>query len=262
MRDNKRNIKTWHAIGREATRLVNALRKAMLDFCKKKRKTQRSLLIMNLIRRIECNSFAIISLAKVALQTNATPYLKLPIGLLLRSCFLDCISGLYISKLPLKDLNLYAQILREEYVKSCLEMEEVYMDKIADLHLPTDVLENLYTLQLEDTFLPYLSIDEEWEVDQSKIPWKVKVSDKHITIKQMKEVLAIDPSLSSIACKLYAYYKYFSQYEHFSDNGHGDSLADFGEDNVSYEKAMNALEEVVELLLKKVFSSQVHYLKV
>ena len=36
MKDIQRNIKTWHAIGREATRLVNALRKAMLDFCKKK----------------------------------------------------------------------------------------------------------------------------------------------------------------------------------------------------------------------------------
>lgn len=37
MKDKERNIKTWHAIGREATRLVNALRKAMLDFCKKKK---------------------------------------------------------------------------------------------------------------------------------------------------------------------------------------------------------------------------------
>ena len=77
----------------------------------------------------------------------------------------------------------------------------------------------------------------------------------------MKEALVTDQSLSPVACRLYAYYKYFSQYEHFSDNGHGDSLADFGEDNVSYEKAINALEEVVELLLKKVFSSKVQYLK-
>ena len=261
MKDIQRNIKTWHAIGREATRLVNALRKAMLDFCKKKRKTQRSLFIMNLIRRMECNVFAVILLAKFSLQRNGSVHLKLPVGLLLRNCFSDCILGLYVSKLPLNELKRYKMTLREEYVKSCLEMEEVYMDKIADLHLPNDVLENLYTLQLEDTFLPYLSIDEEWEVDQSKIPWKVKVSDKHITIKQMKEALVTDPSLSPVACKLYAYYKYFSQYEHFSDNGHGDSLADFGEDNVSYEKAINALEEGVELLLKKVFSSKVHYLK-
>lgn len=262
MKDIQRNIKTWHAIGREATRLVNALRKAMLDFCTKKRKTQRSFIIMNLIRRIECNAFAIILLAKVSCQRNGSVHLKLPVGLLLRNCFSDCILGLYVSKLSLNDLKRYKETLRKEYVKSCLEMEEVYMDKIADFNFPNDVLENLYTLQLEDTFLSYLSIDEEWEVNQRKIPWKVKLSDKHITIKQMKEVLAIDPSLSSIACKLYAYYKYFSQYEHFSDNGHGDSLADFGEDNVSYEKAINALEEGIELLLKKVFSSQVHYLKV
>ena len=261
MEDIQRNIKTWHAIGRETTRLVNALRSAMLDFCKKKRKTQRSLLIMNLIRRIECNSFAIISLAKVALQTNATPYLKLPIGLLLRSCFLDCISGLYISKLPLKDLNLYAQILREEYVKSCLEMEEVYKDKISDIGLPQSVVEGMYTLQLEDTFLSYLSFNEQWELYPNQIPWKVELSDKPVSIKQMKVALASKPSISTLVCQLYAYYKYFSQYEHFSDFGHGDSLANFGEDNVSYEKAINALEEGVELLLKKVFTSKVHYLK-
>lgn len=256
MKDNQRNIKTWYAIGSEITRLINTLRRAILDFCKKKRKTQRSLIIMNLIRRIECNVFAIILLAKVSLQRNGSVHLKLPVGLLLRNCFSDCILGLYVSKLTPEELARYKQTLREEYVKSCLEMEEVYMDKIVDCNFLNDVLENLYTLQIEDTFLPYLSIDEEWEVDQSKIPWKVKLSDKHITIKQMKKTLAIDPSLSLIACKLYAYYKYFSQYEHFSDNGHGDSLADFGEDNVSYEKAINALEEGIELLLKKVFSKK------
>lgn len=261
MENIQRNIKTWHAIGRETTRLVNALRSAMLDFCKKKRKTQRSLLIMNLIRRIECNSFAVILLAKVSLQRSGSVHLKLPVGLLLRNCISDCILGLYVLKLPLSELERYKKTLREEYVKSCLETEEVYMDKIANLHLPKDVVDNLYTLQLEDTFLPYLSFDEEWDLEQNRIPWKVKLSDKHITTKQMKEALATDPLLSPIVCKLYAYYKYFSQYEHFSDNGHGDSLADFGKDNVSYEKAIHALEKGLELMLKKVFSSKEQYLK-
>ena len=252
MKDNKRNIKAWYAIGRETTRLVNALRSAMLDFCKKKRKTQRSLLIMNLIRRIECNSFAVIFLAKVSLQRSGSVHLKLPVGLLLRNCISDCILGLYVSKLPLTELERYKKNLREEYVKSCLEMEEVYKDKISDIGLPQSVIEGMYTLQLEDTFLPYLSIDEEWELDQNRIPWKVKLSEKHITIKQMKEALVTDPSLSPVACKLYAYYKYFSQYEHFSDNGHGDSLADFGEDNVSYEKALDCLQISIDMLLESI----------
>lgn len=253
MKDNSQNIQTWNAIGRETTHLCNALRRHMLEFCKKKRKTQRSLLIMNLSRRIECNCFAIISLTKVALQTNGSTYLKLPIGLLLRSCFIDCISGLYISILPLKDVKLYARILREEYVKSCLEMEEVYKDKISDIGLPQSIVEGIYTLQLEDTFLSYLSLDKQWKQCPDQIPWKVELSDKHVTIKQMKVALEFKSSLSSLVRKLYAYYKYFSQYEHFSDFGHGDSLANYGDDNVSFEKAIRTLEEGVGFLLKQVF---------
>jgi hypothetical protein len=210
---------------------------------------------------MECNVFAVILLAKFSLQRNGSVHLKLPVGLLLRNCFSDCILGLYVSKLPLNELKRYKKTLREEYVKSCLEMEEVYKDKISDIGLSQSVVDGMYTLQLEDTFLSYLSFNEQWELYPNQIPWKVELSDKHVSIKQMKVALESKPSISTLVRKLYAYYKYFSQYEHFSDFGHGDSLANFGEDNVSYEKAINALEEGVELLLKKVFTSKVHYLK-
>ena len=50
--------------------------------------------------------------------------------------------------------------------------------------------------------------------------------------------------------RLNAYYRYFSQYEHFSEQGCGDSLAPFGSDNVSFPLAIDALEEGLKVVVK------------
>ena len=83
-----------------------------------------------------------------------------------------------------------------------------------------------------------------------KIPAKRTIYD--YTIKQMKEALANDPLLSPIVCKLYAYYKYFSQYAHFSENGQGDVLAALdkdGNDNIHLPSAIKALSAGVEIVM-------------
>ena len=49
--------------------------------------------------------------------------------------------------------------------------------------------------------------------------------------------------------RLNAYYKYFSQYEHFSEQGFGDNLAPFGDDNVSFPAAIDALEKGMGLVV-------------
>lgn len=53
-----------------------------------------------------------------------------------------------------------------------------------------------------------------------------------------------------IVNRLNAYYRYFSQYEHFSEQGYGDSIAPFGSDNVSFPLAIDALEEGLKVIVK------------
>jgi len=81
-------MKTWKTMGKDIAILCVELRKRMLEYCEREKK-KRDLLMMDLVRRCECNLFAVLSLANVSLQGKGNIYLKLPVGLLLRSCFAD-----------------------------------------------------------------------------------------------------------------------------------------------------------------------------
>lgn len=53
--------------------------------------------------------------------------------------------------------------------------------------------------------------------------------------------------------RLFHYYKYFSQYEHFSENGQGDVLVSAeknGNDNIHLPSAIRALSAGVEQVIK------------
>lgn len=64
--------------------------------------------------------------------------------------------------------------------------------------------------------------------------------------------LSGDPELGGLVCSLYAYYKYFSQYEHFSELGTGDATQDFGEDNIKFPRAFDYIEETLNKMLKNI----------
>ena len=87
----------------------------MLDYCKREDK-KRDLLMMDLVRRIECNMFAVLVLTRNAVNRGGTTYLKLPVGLLIRTCLSDCIMGLYVSLLSGDEVEQLSQTLTEEYV--------------------------------------------------------------------------------------------------------------------------------------------------
>lgn len=72
----------------------------------------------------------------------------------------------------------------------------------------------------------------------------------NLTIASMVEYDKIKPKQVDIVNRLNAYYKYFSQYEHFSEQGYDDSLAPFGEDDVSFPSAIDALEEGLKMMVR------------
>ena len=45
-----------------------------------------------------------------------------------------------------------------------------------------------------------------------------------------------------------------SKYAHFSELGYGDALVDFGNDNISFEKALDNLQISINMLLKDINS--------
>ncbi len=58
--------------------------------------------------------------------------------------------------------------------------------------------------------------------------------EDNATLKQIMKALSKDSELGRLVCSLYAYYKYFSQYEHFLELGTGNATQDFGNDNIKF----------------------------
>ena len=71
-----------------------------------------------------------------------------------------------------------------------------------------------------------------------------------LNIKVVFKTLKRIPQYSECAKYIYAYYKFFSQYEHFSESGLGDAIADFSNDNVNFEMALVRLEESISVIQK------------
>lgn len=254
MLTNEQNIGVWNVIKSKSANLCRVLRKQMFDYCKVVNKGQRDLIMMDMIRRVECNSYSIMLLSEQSLQGNGSTYLKLPVGLLLRTCISDCLMGLYVSLLSQDELTVFVQSLNKDYVVSLLPRVVVYKDKVSALGFTDEFIENLYLLQLEDTYYKYLSFDKTTD-EFTKIPmWNIENKCKTITLKGIVDILKKNEYTSIIAQKLFAYYKYFSQYEHFSESGYGDALVDFGNDNISFEKALDNLQLSIDMILKDINS--------
>ena len=125
--------------------------------------------------------------------------------------------------------------------------------------LDDDFIYHVWELTMEDNFLGSLTLD----VTPGKLivrkQSKQELKDegfskpKSITTKDVADFLIKIPELEKVATRLYHYYKYFSQYEHFSENGQGDVLASSGKDgndNIHLPSAIIALSAGVEIMMK------------
>lgn len=248
--DKDTNIEAWKTIARSSSLISNNLRDKMMAFGSASNKTHKELAVMNLVRRVECNLRAVLSLSALALKSNGSVYFKLPVGLLLRSCFSDCLMGLYLQQLSEDGVQNMLNDLSKEYTKSLFDRFEVYKDKVS-IPFDDELFQKLYIGQLKDHFLGYLELDETFTLENNKPiyqMWRTQAYNRHMT-KGMKDNLTTDSALSPIVNRLYSYFKYFSQYEHFSEPGYGDALADFGDDNVSFPQALDALAEATSIMV-------------
>lgn len=257
---NETNLEVWKNIVVRCTDLLSILRPRLLDFCKQEDKNGKSLTLMDLMRRVECNIRTVSVLATLSVKTNGSVYYKLPVGLLVRNCLMDCLTGLYIRQKKDDACSNMMELRNRDYVKALFEEFEVYKDKVSFLKLDDVFLEHIYTMSLEDTFLSELNINENAQIIEpmkERFIWKAR-NPKDIyadykkadgQLKSMKDELSNDSVIAGCINNLYAYYKYFSQYEHYSERGYGDCLANFGEDNISFEKVFDYIEKSVQLIV-------------
>lgn len=214
-----------------------------------------------LLYRIYSNLYSSLLLTAQVLRTGRISFFQFPIGLLLRCCFTDCLFTLYIQYVGRKRAYEELDLRTIEYANSMLERKEVYRDQVKSTGKILDdaFIDHLWELTLEDNFLGLLTLDDNQEeltvIKQSKGQLKDAGFSKQNSIKtkDIVDILFAIPELESVAMRLYHYFKYFSQYEHFSENGQGDVLASMekdGNDNIHLPSAIRALSVGVEEVIK------------
>ena len=252
---NKNTRPVWGEIAGRSYELSRKLISVMRAFYNAKRKGRKRLAEMSLLRRVQCNLTAITYLADLCYKKDSL-YFKIPVGLLMRSCLMDTIYALYLHVLSAKEAEEEIEVLNKSYVKSLDERFDVYKDKVAHVGFSEELTRDFYNLGREDIFMRYLTFEKKGEklttnvVRSKELRTIHKSWPENITIARMVEHIQTRPKTAAVVTRLNAYYKYFSQYEHFSEQGFGDSLAHFGDDNVSFPAAIDALEKGMGLVVK------------
>ena len=214
-----------------------------------------------LLYRIYSNLYSSLLLTTQVLKTGRISFFQLPIGLLLRCCFTDCLFALYTQCANEKQIYGELDLRRIEYANSMLERKEVYRDQVksTEMILDDDFIGHMWELTMEDNFLGLLTLGDNLEelavCKQSKQQLKDEgfSKPKSITTKDVADFLIKIPELERVATRLYHYYKYFSQYEHFSENWQGDVLASSekdGNDNIHLPSAIRVLSSGVDNVMK------------
>lgn len=222
---------------------------------------------MLLLYRVFSNLYSSFLLTSIALKKERITFYQLPIGLLLRCCFTDCLFALYIQRIDKEKANEELDLRTIEYANSMLERKEVYRDQVKNIGKFFDdaFIDNMWELTMEDNFLGLLTLDDNLEEIAVKKRTKDQLKEaglskgKSIGTKDIKDYLIGIPEIEVVVTRMYQYYKYFSQYEHFSENGQGDVLAsaeENGNDNIHLPSAISALSAGVEEVLswRNVFS--------
>ena len=202
-----------------------------------------------LLHRIYSNLYSSLLLTGQVLRTGRISFFQLPIGLLLRCCFTDCLFAIYIQRANKKQVYEELDLRTIEYASSMLERKEVYRDQVKSTGIICDdaFIDHLWELTMEDNFLGLLALDDNLGKLTVRKQSKPELKDegfsttKSINTKNIADFLIRIPELEKVATRLYHYYKYFSQYEHFSENGQGDVLASsdaVGNDNVHLPSAV------------------------
>lgn len=203
------------------------------DFPKKSLERVQEVALL-LLYRIYSNLFSALLLTSAAYKKGKASFFQLPIGIVLRCAITDCIFALYILCVDKERADEELDLRSIEYANSLLERREVYRDQVksAGIDYEDEFIDHMWELTMEDNFshLLTLTFDENKEELEVVKRSKDQIKDagfskaKSVGTKDQKDYLIGQGGMEKVVTRLYHYYKYFSQYEHFSEEGQGDVL--------------------------------------
>ncbi len=260
----KTNKSIWLIICNQITNLLNYIFEYHDVLKEHSNRVDRIGVIISIIHRIIRNLRAIAILAVESGKKENSIFMKLPVGILIRNCLMDGILAMHVANNDDQVCKNLMALSNRNYINALFEEFEVYRDKLGD-SFDDITSEHMYTMALEDTYINELELNKKnttIEPLNERYIWKApNIKDIYdgckktdIEIKSIRNSLCNDNRFGECVKNLYAYYKYFSQYEHYSQRGNGDSLADFGFDNIRFEKTIIHLEACLRLLIEEIVS--------
>ena len=254
-----KNKETLEAISLSCRNILKTLSGYLLSHQDlQKSENRRIAAILNLMYRMNCNILTVMMISDWSRKRHNTVFLKLPMGVLLRTVLTDGIHAMFFSAISDAEVKKELEQLRMGYAYSLLDRTEVYKDKVKRVSpsMDDDLLDRLYYGQLEDNYLHFYDYNEEegfWIKKLDKHERKERGLEAMPTSTMAGKLSALqnEPTFGDLAKRAYQYYRYFSQYEHFSEEGQGDIFVPFGDDNIYFPSAMNVIEETIGTLIKK-----------
>ena len=164
-----------------------------------------------LLYRIYSNLYSSLLLTAQVLKNGKISFFQLPIGLLLRCCFTDCLFALYIQQAGRERAYEELDLRKIEYANSMLERKEVYRDQVKSTGIifDDDFIDHLWELTMEDNFLGLLTLDDNLEEltvsKQSKQQLKEQGFSKaqSIKTKDVVDFLVEIPELKRVVIRLF-----------------------------------------------------------
>lgn len=111
----------------EELTLLNKIKKYGKDHLQGKQERIKKVKVL-LLYRIYSNLYSSLLLTAQVLKTGKISFFQLPIGLLLRCCFTDCLFALYMQRAGKERIYEELDLRTIEYANSILERKEVYRD--------------------------------------------------------------------------------------------------------------------------------------
>lgn len=262
VKNMKTNKTIWEIIFKEVSDLLNYIFEYHDVLKIHSEREDRIGIIISIIHRIIRNIQAVYFLSAESATKEDSIFMKLPVGILIRNCLMDGILAMHIANNNDQVCQNVMALSNRNYLNALFEQFEVYRDKLGD-NFDDITSEHIYTMAIEDTYLNELKWNENntaIEPLNERYIWKApNIKDIYdgckktdIELKYIKDSLCNDNKTRECVKNLYAYYKYFSQYEHFSQRGNDDSLADFGSDNIKFEKSIIHLKECIKFLIERI----------
>lgn len=261
--NTKGSLKEWIQVNSICINQIDELRQFAKHYTQTNEMNRKSVLLISLLSRCLINLTSIAILTKNIVESKGALNLKLSIGIILRNCYMDMLLALYLCDKDDNNIEEIAEVLNADYVNALFEEFEVYRDKVSALGFDDDMIEHMYAMAIEDSYFHYLEPRErivEVKPGEERYIWKVAPKNQfrtlipkekaklELTLKAIWEDLNSKKIYSNYANSLYAYYKYFSQYEHFSEAGYGNTIASSEDDNIDMVKAVKRLVEAVGLI--------------